>query len=1208
MRKSNRIIFPIIGLLLIFLAVAFLHFKDNLETQAENIAEQFNNNLILQANVLSNINSEYESVLNTYADDYWPLLESVGENSAHFVFIYRNNELLYWNTSSVLFKDLPKRKGTFIVNNSDSWFLADYNQIGQFEILLLKPIIINYNVENQYISKRVNNEFSDFENIEIEKEFGDKCYKIENFNEKNYFLKINSNIGNANNFRNLPLILLSLYILFVLIISQLTSNLFTGKYTSVYSFFIMFIIIIVFRWFDWYYSISLNIVDSEALRQALFSFPLFSTLWDLLVTSVILIILVITNLKKHLLVLPLSGDRNTGIYQFIYILLLLFTPYFVLELLTAVLCSLGFYETSYLFTKATGFVSLLSITLFGLTLYILLRSIKVFINNVKINYVSLILGLISFLVIVIIFCKCTLIYLIISILLVIFTFGLEYLISKRKQIFLLHHLIYIIILSASFSYVINQSVQLNKNELQNNISDFLNQSGNIEIETFWKQFKKDIDEDLTLLSLVDSDTTSDKHILSDYIIEKYLNELGKGIDIQITICSEDEMLSLENEDIVVNCNYFFQDLKLSSISVTDSNLFLISSEPDNIYYLGEINSAELSFYIEFYTFYVPTGLGYAELLVDRKNETPDLSEFSFAKYHDDILISKFGSYEYHTTANIFNSFRDSVFFELNGFMHLKVVSGNGDILIVSRNTERLSTQMISFSILVLIFSVLFLLGAFLVYGKKFKILFSLNFRARLQLFFMIALISILFSTAIIILYYADRNNKMILENQLNEKAHSVLIELQHKLSNYKTLENVDREQLGLLLQKFSLVFFSDINVYDTHGKIVASSRPQIFEEGLLSEMVNSRAFEEIFVDNLLYYNCTEKIGDLEYLSSYLPLMLTAAQPAGIINLPYFARQNEKRQSFSLLLFTFINLFVILGILGTIIAVFYSRLLTKPLTELQKNIANIRIDMQNEKIEWQSDDEIGQLIDEYNSMVDKLEASAEILKRSERETAWREVARQIAHEIKNPLTPMKLNIQYLEKIYFEKDSEFGVKLKDISHTLIQQIDTLDKVAEMFSDMAKSNISDFKQIDLLSVIKSAVKLYEKSDNINFEINVDNDKVNFLTKGVRKDLVRVFNNLIKNSVEAIGSSENGKIEISIASGDSYHTIKITDNGNGIPRDKMNIIFTPYFTTRTKGTGLGLAIVKTIVNDMGGDIKLGSTSEEGTTFELKFLISGDI
>ena len=596
-------------------------------------------------------------------------------------------------------------------------------------------------------------------------------------------------------------------------------------------------------------------------------------------------------------------------------------------------------------------------------------------------------------------------------------------------------------------------------------------------------------------------------------------------------------------------------------------------------------------------------MGYAELLVDRKANTPDLSGFSFAKYNQNVLMSKFGEYEYHTTAGIFEPFPDSLLFVLNGFKHFKTISANGDILIVSRPLERLSSQMISFSILFLLFTIFFLLLAFLVYGRKFRLLFKLNFRARLQLFFMIALSSILFTTAIIMMYYAEKNSKITLENELNEKAHSVLIELQHKLSDQTSLDNVDKEQLGSLLQKFSLVFFSDINIYDTEGRIVASSRPQIFEEGFLSEMVNPRAFEEIFVDNLLYYNCTEKIGNLEYFSTYLPLMLTASEPAGIINLPYFARQKEQRRSFRFLLFTFINLFVILGIIGTIIAIFYSRLLTRPLTELQQNIANIRIDMQNAKIEWQSDDEIGQLINEYNTMVDKLEASAEILKRSEREIAWREVARQIAHEIKNPLTPMKLNIQYLEKSYGENDKEFGNKLKDISLTLIQQIETLDKVAETFSDMAKSNIRNFKEINLLEVIQSTAKLFDNSNNIVFDVDTESNQDEFIIKGIKKDITQIFNNLLKNSVEAIGDKEDGRITIKLSKGDAYCTVKISDNGTGIPENRKDMIFTPYFTTRSKGTGLGLAIVKTIITDMGGNINLKSTDKNGTTFVLKFL-----
>ena len=1208
-KKYNSFVIPTIGLLLIFFAVIFLISSSNRVTKPEAIAQQFNESLLQQGELIKGLALEYRGILNSHTDDYWPLLEPIDENKSHFVFIYRNSELLYWNTSSIFLNEIPKNKSPFIVNISNSWFLADYSQTQEFEIFILKPIVVNYNVENQYINKYVNPEFSNIESIDLVSSEEANSYKIDYFNSNNYFLTINSIDVVSTNSLQVTLILLVAYLIFVLLVVSYLPKLLPQKLYIAYNLLTSIVIIFVFRWIDWYYGITIDIINTDPLKQQIFSSPLISNLWDLLITSSIIIVFIVYYYKTHLILFRLFDSKLTATFQFIYVLILLFIPYFVLVASTTVLTSSAFYEVWFLFTNISGFVLLIVFILFGLILYLLLRSIHVFINSGQIKVKSIIFAIFVFVGFVYFFCNCTVIYLIISIILLLFAFLLEYFVSKRKQFFFLHHLIYIVILSALFSFVINQSIELNKNEQQSNVSTFLNQSGSKEIEDYWKQINSSIINDSEISTLIETYAFGDEGELFDYFTNTYFSKLAKGTDIQVTICSKEEMLNLENEDIVVNCHNFFQDLKLSAISTSDSNLFLISNEPDNIYYLGELRfSQEISIYIEFYTFYIPTGLGYTELLVDRKKDTPDLSEFSFAKYHQNILISKFGAYEYHTTANIFGSYPDNIFFDLNGFKHYKIISGNGDILIVSRQIKRISSKMISFSILVLLFTIFFLLLAFLLFGKKFRMLFRLNFRARLQLFFMTALISILFSTAVIILYYANINSKAVLETQLNEKAHSVLIELQHKLSNHKTLETIDKGELGQLLQKFSLVFFSDINVYDTQGKIVASSRPQIFEEGFLSEMVNPRAFEEIFVDNLLYYNCTEKIGDLEYFSSYLPLMLTAGDPAGIINLPYFARQKEQRQSFRLLLFTFINLFVILGILGIIIAIFYSRLLTKPLTELQQNIANIRIDMQNEKIKWQSDDEIGQLINEYNAMVDKLEASAEILKRSEREIAWREVARQIAHEIKNPLTPMKLNIQYLEKSYGEKDNEFGTKLKDISHSLIQQIDTLDKVAEMFSDMAKSNIKNFKQIDLLSVIESTVKLFEKSSRVVFEIDTDNCQTKYFSKGVRKDIVRVFNNLLKNSVEAIEPSENGKINISISSSESYHTVKISDNGSGIPKDKMDIIFTPYFTTRSKGTGLGLAIVKTIINDMGGSIKLDSTSEDGTTFVLKFLKSSNV
>jgi nitrogen fixation/metabolism regulation signal transduction histidine kinase len=301
-------------------------------------------------------------------------------------------------------------------------------------------------------------------------------------------------------------------------------------------------------------------------------------------------------------------------------------------------------------------------------------------------------------------------------------------------------------------------------------------------------------------------------------------------------------------------------------------------------------------------------------------------------------------------------------------------------------------------------------------------------------------------------------------------------------------------------------------------------------------------------------------------------------------------------------FTFINLFVIFGIIGAFVALFLSRIMAKPLFLLQQSLGNLRIDKENERIQWDREDEIGQLIAEYNRMVDKLEQSAELLKHSERESAWREVAQQIAHEIKNPLTPMKLNVQYLEKAYNSVDPDFDSKIKNISASLITQIDSLDKVAEMFSDFAKSNAGNFDKVDLIKLIQSSVLLFAGHSKVKFTIESDKSESGYFTPAVEKDLIRVFNNLFKNALQAIDSKSEGKINIRIFEEANQNVVQITDNGKGIPLAARTNIFQPYFTTKSGGTGLGLAIVKTIMTEIGGEISFETTENKGTVFTLKF------
>jgi nitrogen fixation/metabolism regulation signal transduction histidine kinase len=234
------------------------------------------------------------------------------------------------------------------------------------------------------------------------------------------------------------------------------------------------------------------------------------------------------------------------------------------------------------------------------------------------------------------------------------------------------------------------------------------------------------------------------------------------------------------------------------------------------------------------------------------------------------------------------------------------------------------------------------------------------------------------------------------------------------------------------------------------------------------------------------------------------------------------------------------------------------------------------------------------------MVEKLEVSAELLKHSERESTWREMARQIAHEIKNPLTPMKLNVQYLDKAYQEHQPDFPQKIASITKSLIEQIETLNNVADMFGEIASTPTKTIEEIRINELLDGVVALFDSQEGINFKL--DKTAPDCKIKAVEKDMIRVMNNLIKNAVQSFTNQPRKEITIRCTTESDQIIISIADNGKGMDLDTRQNIFKPYFTTKTSGTGLGLAIVKSIVLENNGQIRFTSNPGKGTTFTLTF------
>jgi nitrogen fixation/metabolism regulation signal transduction histidine kinase len=461
-------------------------------------------------------------------------------------------------------------------------------------------------------------------------------------------------------------------------------------------------------------------------------------------------------------------------------------------------------------------------------------------------------------------------------------------------------------------------------------------------------------------------------------------------------------------------------------------------------------------------------------------------------------------------------------------------------------------------------------------------------------------ISLLITGGLIVYYIIHLNTAKNREN-LSERTHSLLIELQHKIGNSADFSDLGKEELNEMLTEFSNVFFVDVNLYNPEGKLIATSRPEIFEEGLSSELMNRQAFSKLNYAHDSYYFQYEKIGEHGYNSAYMPFFNEKNQLLAYLNLPYFARQDDLKKEISTFLVTFINVYVFLIIVGIFLALLVSNYISRPLRILASRISQLSYGKINEKIEWKRRDEIGQLVDEYNRMIDELVKSADLLARSERETAWREMARQVAHEIKNPLTPMKLSVQHLEKAWNDHAPDWDERLIRFTETMTEQIESLSAIASEFSDFAKMPVTQAEDLDINEILENIKALYQDTSQIRFEFRYDS-RVRHTIVGDRKQLLRVFTNLINNAIQAIGNNAEGMISIELETIEDKYNLKISDSGEGISSELSDRIFQPNFTTKSGGMGMGLAIVKSIIQGLGGEISFTSREGSGTTFILVF------
>jgi len=372
---------------------------------------------------------------------------------------------------------------------------------------------------------------------------------------------------------------------------------------------------------------------------------------------------------------------------------------------------------------------------------------------------------------------------------------------------------------------------------------------------------------------------------------------------------------------------------------------------------------------------------------------------------------------------------------------------------------------------------------------------------------------------------------------------------------------------------------TDINLFNLNGQLLASTQMRIFQSGVLLDKINPLAYTKISIEGRSQHTQTERVGKLEYLASYVPIFDGNHRLIAYMNVPFFSNEKELRQELSSFLENFINIYVFFFIVAGILAYLISQRITLPLTLIQARLAETRLGNRNERLEWRQQDEIGQLVKQYNSMVDQLDQSAQLLAKSEREDAWKEMAKQIAHEIKNPLTPMKLSVQHLQRAWANQNENLEQTFKRVTSVLIEQIDSLSLLATEFSSFAQMPTAKIEKFELSEVLSSVVELYFNSKEI--EINCSAEKEKKILNADKNQVSRAIHNIPKNAIQSIPEDRMGKIEISLVKESHAAVIRIKNNGCGMPDEIAQRIFTPSFSTKNSGMGLGLAITKRIIEN---------------------------
>lgn len=1129
------------------------------------------------------------------------------------IFVYKQDSLSYW-TDNVFAAPIIKDSENFttdVIRSGSGYYLVKQRQINAYTIVALQLIRYNYKYSNEYLPSGFYKRFKAPDNASID--FRPGKYKVTNSSGKFLFSVIYE--------QPFELALWLQYLIFTLYISSflcLISATFVmymflmREFGQKWLMFLVFVFdVVIIRAIQFYFRFPFDLYHTQLFNPVYFAQSEFlPSLGDFLINAILGVQMTYFAFKQgsfwqKKVHIPEVYSKLLAIGSLLLILVLFyFLTHAISGLVLNSIISFRFENILSLPHISHVGVIILAILLLGFLLIFELFS-EYFIKNIgSRNSIFLIAGILLFGALSFFYEKfdLTVTLFLTSLFVVIY---LQFRIKSFRDLKYGQIITIIILLSGLATYLVNQAENVREHEKRRLLATHLSDARDNLAEYYFNDAVKNIKADTKLGGLLTNESLSSD--ASAYIKEKYFSGYWSKYLIQITVCQKDKKLSIKPGNIVTWCEAYF-DNKINQFMrpVSIPGLYFLRQSVDALYYLGKIEVGtpsqstvnQTNIFVEISSNDIWKGLGYPELLIDKKNASAEnLSGYSYAFYNKGELVKNVGKYAYDIeNKNIVNQLTEKGFYNSKGYNHFIYKADQDTMVVLSKEIPRISDLISPFSYIFLLLMLMLLIISGL-NGISLNLNIGIHtFRLRLQ-FIMISVIvisSIVLVTVSLLfinMLNSNKNNEI-----LNEKLNSVLVDLESRYGNISSFDDVPKDELSDLLLNQSNTYFTDVNIYNKKGFLLASSRDQIFREGMISEQIDPSSARQLMIDKKSIFIERENIGLYTYLSAYTPVRNIDNHLLGYLNLPYFAKQEEIRREISGLISAFANIYIIMIVITVMLALLLSRYITKPLQHIGNQFSMVKIGDKNAKIEWTRKDEIGRLVDEYNRMIDEMEKSAELLARSERESAWRQMARQVAHEIKNPLTPIKLSMQLLMRAWNDKAPDWDVRLKRFSQTLIMQIDTLSSIATEFSDFAQMPEPQIQEFDVIPLVQQSASLFR--DQSDCDIIFATELQQCIIKADPNQILRVFNNLIKNALQAIPGDRQGEIKIKLGIVEGNCEISFQDNGSGIPNDRQTRIFSPNFTTKTAGMGLGLAMVKNIIDSSSGRIWFETDPGEGTTF----------